>query len=85
VGPCHEILIGEGIGLFSRLFTDRYVVRSGVEKFGLILYSFWMPTFILFIMFSLILGIISDAFGEEKEELTELEAGAYTRPLCNST
>jgi len=29
-----EILIGEGIGLFSRLFTDRYVVRSGVEKFG---------------------------------------------------
>jgi len=32
-----------------------------------------MPVFILFVMFSLILGIISDAFGEEKEELTELE------------
>lgn len=67
-----ELIIGEGIDVFSELFAGRTVVRSEIEYFTLVLYSFGVPAFFLFVLVNLILGIVGDAFGEEKENLQEI-------------
>jgi hypothetical protein len=68
-----ELLIGESVGILAALFADGSVVRSEAEYFTLVIYSFGVPTFILFVLLNLILGIVGDAFGEEKENLAELD------------
>ena len=80
-----EILIGEGVELFGMLFNDKTVVRSYPEHLGLALYSFWLPLFILMIMFSMILGIIFDSFGEEREDLTELDEPSVLDEVIEGT
>ena len=67
-----ELMLGSSIDILAKLFADRTIVRSDVEYFALCIYSFGVPIFLLFVLLNLILGIVGDAFGEEKENLGEL-------------
>ena len=65
-------MLGSSIEILAGLFADRTIVRGDVEYFALCIYSFGVPVFLLFVLLNLILGIVGDAFGEEKENLGEL-------------
>jgi hypothetical protein len=66
-----EIIIGESVDVFADLLTDRSVVRTDIEYVTLVFYSFFSPVLIIFVMINMVLGIVADAFGEEKENLNE--------------
>uniref|UniRef100_A0A7S0X414 Polycystin cation channel PKD1/PKD2 domain-containing protein n=1 Tax=Mantoniella antarctica TaxID=81844 RepID=A0A7S0X414_9CHLO len=68
-----ELILGSSFEVLARLFNDSSVVRTPAEYFTLVIYSFGVPTFFLFVLLNLILGIIGDAFGEEKENLAEID------------
>lgn len=68
-----EFILGSSLDILAKLFTDKSIVRSGTEYFALVIYSFGVPIFLLFILVNLILGIVGDSFGEEKENLAELD------------
>ena len=67
-----EFILGSSLDILAKLFTDRSIVRSEIEYAALVIYSFGVPIFLLFILVNLILGIVGDSFGEEKENLGEL-------------
>jgi len=51
-----EIILGESVSVFADLLTDTTVVRSEVEYATLVLYSFFAPLLIIFVMVNMILG-----------------------------
>ena len=61
--------MGESVGVFSDLLTDKSIVRTQVEYVTLVLYSFCAPILIILIMINMVLGIVADAFGAEKDNL----------------
>ena len=67
-----ELMLGSSIEILAGLFTNKSIVRSDVEYFALVVYSFGVPVFILFVLLNLVLGILGDAYAEEKENLGEL-------------
>ena len=68
-----EMMLGSSLDIVGRLFADRSVIRGNVEYATLCVYSFAVPAYLLFVLLNLILGIVGDAFGEEKENLGELD------------
>jgi hypothetical protein len=68
-----EIILGESVGVFAALLTDKSVVRTDIEYATLVFYSFFAPVLIVFIMINMVLGIVTDAFGVEKDKLREAE------------
>ena len=68
-----EMMLGSSLDVLARLFADKSVVRGDIEYATLVVYSFFIPAYLLFVLLNLILGIVGDAFGEEKENLAELD------------
>jgi Polycystin cation channel. len=68
-----EMMLGSSLDVVGRLFSDRSVVRGNEEYATLCVYSFAVPAYLLFVLLNEILGIVGDAFGEEKENLGELD------------
>ena len=68
-----EMMLGSSLDVLARLFADKSVIRGDIEYATLVFYSFFIPAYLLFVLLNLILGIVGDAFGEEKENLAELD------------
>ena len=52
-----EIILHESIGVFSALLTDKSIVRTDVEYATLVIYSFFAPILIIWILLQLFFGI----------------------------
>ena len=59
--------VGEGVEKLGALFVDENEVRTWVDNLSISLYAFFIPTYLLFVLLNILLGILCDAFGEEKE------------------
>jgi hypothetical protein len=78
-----EIILGESLGIFAALLTNKSVVRTTLEDFTLVFYSFFAPLFIILLMVNVIFGILADAFGTEKDDLREANEPTVRQDLTS--